>query len=95
MGRYGYFLKQHNNNVLSYVFCGCVQTTHADTVSFTDFLLNEKNEKMDVIIFYLLWRICLYLCKVEYKHQNLVIIFGQKVIRVVKLQEDSLNSKIT
>ena len=50
---------------------------------------------MDIIIFYLLWRICLYLCKVEYKHQNLVIIFGQKVIRVVKLQEDSLNSKIT
>ena len=49
---------------------------------------------MDVIIFYLPRVIFLYLCKVDHKERNLVIIFGQKVIRVVKVQEDSLNSRI-
>ena len=65
----------------------------------TFYSLSEKSKKMDVIIFnfnfiYLFCIIFLYLCKVEHKERNLVIIFGQKIIRVVKVQEDSLNSRI-
>jgi len=49
-------------------------------------LLNER---------YLLQRSRIHGIRVEHKHKNLVIIFGQKVIRVVKLPKDSLNSSIS